>query len=129
MDCNYNDIFIAFITLIFTLLQALSCAQAAARRQRLDDIRGNPRPRFGYDPWQHPDLREGGGIQQGVFGGVDAGSEAWGAVKPATRNGGEHFLQTKVGNQGKNREFSRKRTLRPVTTRTLNHCSTRHASK
>ncbi|CAM9963077.1 unnamed protein product [Pylaiella littoralis] len=76
--------------------ETLSCAQAAARRQRLDGIRGNPRPRFGYDPWQHPDLPPDGGIQEGMYGGVDASSEVWGAVKPAKRNGGEHFMQTKV---------------------------------
>lgn len=81
------------------ILQALSSAQAAARQHRLDEIRGNPRSRFGYNPWQHPDLPADGGIQQGIFGGVDAGSGAWGAVKPAKRNGGEHFLQTKVGDE------------------------------
>lgn len=78
-------------------LQVASSAQAAARRKRLDEIRGNPRPRFGYDPWQHPDLPERGGIQQGVFGGVVAGGSDWGVVKPVLRNGGEHFLQAKVG--------------------------------
>ncbi|CAM9446563.1 unnamed protein product [Scytosiphon promiscuus] len=76
--------------------EAASLGRAAARRQRLDDIRGNPRPRFGYDPWQHPDLALGGGIQQGVFGGVTAGSGEWGAATPVRGNGGENFLQAKA---------------------------------
>lgn len=101
-------------------LQTLSCAQAAARRQRLDGIRGNPRPRFGYDPWQHPDLPPDGGIQEGIYGGVDASSEVWGAVKPAKRNGGEHFMQTKVGDDGTNvRGFLLKNRTYYVLT--LNH--------
>ncbi|CBN80161.1 expressed unknown protein [Ectocarpus siliculosus] len=76
--------------------EAASSAHASARRHRLDDIRGDPRPRFGYDPWQHPDLPAGGGIQQGVFGGVTAEGGGWGAIKQVGGNGGEHFLQTKT---------------------------------
>lgn len=41
----------------------------------------------------------GGGIQQGVFGGVVAGGGDWATVKPVGRNGGEPFMQAKVGGE------------------------------
>lgn len=78
--------------------QATSCAHAGLRRGRLDEIIGNPRHRFGYNPWHHPDVPQGGGNGQGVYGGVSAGCHADGTLqsKALGKNGGERFIQAKV---------------------------------
>lgn len=76
----------------------MGCARAAARRQRLDGIQGNPSLRFGYNPWQHhaPDMgREEEDVQSGETC-IRGQKKARAMEGVRGKNGSQKFLQAKV---------------------------------